>query len=70
MSFFKSEEITYKPPYMSLMGRMLFHIQDTAIDEYFPQFPDRIVNYDRCSGKYRIARFCGDFKLVNCRIFY
>ena len=48
---FNSEEITYKPPDISLMGRMLkmkFHVPDTGIYQYFT---GKIVNYDGCSGK-------------------
>ena len=63
MSFFNSEEIIYKPPDMSLMGRMIkmkFHVQDTGIDQYFT---GKIVNYDGCSGKYGVY-FPSDGEIV------
>ena len=61
--FFNSEEITYKPPDISLMGRMLkmkFHVQDTGIYQYFT---GKIVNYDGCSGKYGVY-FPSDGEIV------
>ena len=58
-----NEEITYKPPDMSLMGRMLkmkFHVQDIGIDQYFT---GKIVNYDGCSEKYGVY-FPSDGEMV------
>ena len=60
---FNSDEITYKPPDISLMGRMSkmkFHVQDTGIDHYFT---GKIVNYDGCSGKYGVY-FPSDGEIV------
>ena len=63
MSFLNSEEITYKPSDISLMGRMLkmkFHVQDTGIYQYFTS---KIVNYDGRSGKYGVY-FLSDGEIV------
>ena len=74
---FNSEEITYNPPDISLMGRMLkmkFHAPDTDHSTYFTgkrkyftgkrkYFTGKIVNYDGCSGKYRVY-FHSDGEIV------
>ena len=60
---FNSDEITYKPPDISLMSRMLtmkFHVQDTGIDQYFTV---KIVNYDGCSRKYGVY-FLSDGEII------